>query len=433
MPTTITIAELHERFLSCNGTSTDTRTIGKDCMFFALKGPNFNANGFAAEALSKGARYAVVDDPSVAQDERFLLVSDVLKALQDLARHHRRTFNIPVIGITGTNGKTTTKELVHAVLAADRPTLATSGNLNNHIGVPLTLLRLTAEHRIAIIEMGANHVGDIAELVAIAEPTHGLITNIGRAHLEGFGSYEGVITAKTEMYDFLGGHSGTVFVNADDPLLMEKSANVSRVTYGSTGEPDMLGYLQPSNDPFLRCSFDHRDDTWCMDTRLIGAYNLPNVLAAACIGLHFKVEPERIVDAIDGYEPSNNRSQFSDTGRNHLVLDAYNANPSSMQVALENFATMASDRPKLAILGGMKELGADSQAEHRAVAATVKRLGVDTVFVGPEFMELAGIGITSFPDAKAALEALKQKPLSGYLILVKGSRGTKLETLVEGL
>ncbi|MBL7945698.1 MAG: UDP-N-acetylmuramoyl-tripeptide--D-alanyl-D-alanine ligase [Flavobacteriales bacterium] len=429
----MTIATLHERFLACNGTSTDTRTIGKDCMFFALKGPNFNANAFAAEALSKGARYAVVDDPTVATDERYLLVADVLRALQELSTHHRRTFDIPVIGITGTNGKTTTKELMHAVLAADRPTLATSGNLNNHIGVPLTLLRLTAEHRIAIIEMGANHVGDIAELVGIAEPTHGLITNIGRAHLEGFGSYEGVIRAKTEMFDFLGGHKGTVFVNADDPLLMEKSAGLKRVTYGSMGSSDVLGIVQPGSTPFLRCSFDHRNDTWCVDTYLIGAYNLPNVLAAACVGLHFKVEPERIVDALDDYIPANNRSQFSDTGRNQLVLDAYNANPSSMQVALENFAAMASDRPKMAILGGMKELGADSQAEHRAVADTVKRLGVDTVFVGPEFMELSSTGNTAYPDAKAALEALKQKPLTGHLILVKGSRGTKLETLLEGL
>ena len=433
MPTTITTAELHERFITCTGTSTDTRTISKDCMFFALKGPNFNANAFAAEALEKGAKYAVVDEAPVVMDGRYLLVPDVLQALQHLATHHRRKFDIPVIGITGSNGKTTTKELVHAVLSADRATLATSGNLNNHIGVPLTLLRLTAEHRIAIIEMGANKVGDIAELTAIAEPTHGLITNIGKAHLEGFGSYEGVIIAKTEMYDFLGRHKGSVFVNADDPLLMGKSAGLERVTYGSTGDPDMLGYLQASNDAFLRCSFDHRDDTWCVDTHLIGAYNLPNVLAAACIGLHFKVEPERIVDAIDGYEPSNNRSQFSDTGRNHLVLDAYNANPSSMQVALENFAAMPTDRPKLAILGGMKELGADSRAEHTAVVDTVKRLGVDAMFVGPEFMELAGMGITTYPDAKAALEALKQKPLTGYLILVKGSRGTKLETLVEGL
>jgi len=429
----VTTEDLHADFLKCSGACTDTRQLLAGGMFFALKGPNFDANAFASTALEGGCVCAVVDDPSIASDERYLLVPDVLKALQELGRFHRRTFAIPVVAITGTNGKTTTKELVHAVLSADRPTLATEGNLNNHIGVPLTLLRMKREHRIAIIEMGANHVGDIRELVEIAEPTHGLITNIGRAHLEGFGSYEGVITAKTEMYDFLRSHHGILFVNADDPLLMEKSAGVKRVTYGSTGDPDIYGHLQPSTDAFLSCSFDHQDDTWCVDTRLIGDYNLPNVLAAACVGLHFKVEPARIAQALDDYTPSNNRSQFSDTGRNQLVLDAYNANPSSMQVALENFAAMRKDRPKLAILGGMKELGADSHAEHMAIVDTVKRLGADAVFVGPEFVELAGMGITAYPDANAALEAFKRKPLTGYLILVKGSRGTKLETLVPAL
>jgi UDP-N-acetylmuramoyl-tripeptide--D-alanyl-D-alanine ligase len=424
---------LHTAFLHSTGACTDTRKLLPGGMFFALKGPNFNANAIASQALEAGCRYAVVDDPAVAGDERYLVVPDVLRALQELARHHRRTFNIPVVAITGTNGKTTTKELVHAVLSADRPTLATEGNLNNHIGVPLTLLRLKPEHRIAIIEMGANHVGDIRELVEIAEPTHGLITNIGRAHLEGFGSYEGVITAKTEMYDFLRTHKGILFVNADDPLLMEKSVGIKRVTYGSTGGTDVLGIVQPGGTPFLRCSFDHGDDTWCVDTRLIGAYNLPNVLAAACVGLHFHVEPERIVQALDDYTPSNNRSQFSDTGRNQLVLDAYNANPSSMKVALENFAAMRTDRPKLAVLGGMKELGTDSRAEHEAIVKAVKQLGVDAVFVGPEFAELADIGIITYPDANAALESFKQKPLTGHLILVKGSRGTKLETLVPAL
>jgi len=431
MATTITTAELHERFVTCTGTSTDTRTISKDCMFFALKGPNFNANAFAADALEKGAKYAVVDEAPAPMDDRFLLVPDVLQALQRLATHHRRKFDIPVIGITGSNGKTTTKELVHAVLSADRATLATSGNLNNHIGVPLTLLRLTAEHRIAIIEMGANKVGDIAELTAIAEPTHGLITNIGKAHLEGFGSYEGVIIAKTEMYDFLSRHKGSVFVNADDPLLMGKSAGLERVTYGSTGDPDVLGYLQTSNDAFLKCSFDHRDDTWCVDTHLIGAYNLPNVLAAACIGLHFKVEPERIVDAIDGYEPSNNRSQFSDTGRNKLVLDAYNANPTSMAAALRNFATMHSERPKLAILGDMRELGTESAAEHRAVVALVGELGLSARYVGNEFMACAGSA--AYPTAEVLAEALKSTPIIGHLVLVKGSRGIKLEALAGAL
>jgi UDP-N-acetylmuramoyl-tripeptide--D-alanyl-D-alanine ligase len=431
MPTTISIAELRERFLNCNGTSTDTRTIGKDSMFFALKGPNFNANTFAAEALSKGARYAVVDDPEVVVDDRYLLVTDVLRALQDLARHHRRKFDIPVIGITGTNGKTTTKELVHAVLAADRPTLATSGNLNNHIGVPLTLLRLTAKHRIAIIEMGANHVGDIAELVAIAEPTHGLITNIGRAHLEGFGSYEGVIRAKTEMYDFLGGHSGTVFVNADDELLMEKSMGFKRITYGRSADAATSGDTA-STGPFMALVFAGKDGkAYHVSTQLIGDYNLPNALTAVAIGQHFEVPDQRIAEALTTYTPSNNRSQFSDTGRNQLVLDAYNANPTSMAAALRNFAAMASDRPKLAILGDMRELGAESAAEHATIVALVGELGVKAYYVGPEFQRrLHGQAFASATDLLAHLE---QEPPTGHLVLVKGSRGIKLETLLNAL
>jgi UDP-N-acetylmuramoyl-tripeptide--D-alanyl-D-alanine ligase len=426
-----TIDTLHTRFLECSGACTDTRNITPGSLFFALKGPNFNANAFAGEALAKGSRYAVVDDPTVVKDERFLLVPDVLQALQDLARHHRRTFNIPVIGITGTNGKTTTKELVHAVLSADRPTLATSGNLNNHIGVPLTLLRMNAEHHIAIIEMGANKVGDIAELVAIAEPTHGLITNIGRAHLEGFGSYEGVITAKTEMYGFLGGHNGTLFVNADDALLMEKSAGMKRVTYGRSAGADTSGDTA-SSGPFMALVFAGRDEeAYHVTTQLIGDYNLPNALAAVAIGQHFGVPDQRIAEALTAYAPSNNRSQFTDTGRNQLVLDAYNANPTSMAAALRNFATMPTDRPKLAILGDMLELGADSRTEHDAIVALVRELNVDARFVGPEFQR--STLERSYPNAAALLEVLKNEPLTGHLVLVKGSRGIRLETLLEAL
>ncbi len=426
-----TIDTLHTRFLECSGACTDTRNITPGSLFFALKGPNFNANAFAGEALAKGSRYAMVDDPTVVKDERFLLVPDVLQALQDLARHHRRTFNIPVIGITGTNGKTTTKELVHAVLSAERPTLATSGNLNNHIGVPLTLLRMNAEHHIAIIEMGANKVGDIAELVAIAEPTHGLITNIGRAHLEGFGSYEGVITAKTEMYGFLGGHNGTLFVNADDALLMEKSAGMKRVTYGRSAGADTSGDTA-SSGPFMALVFAGRDEeAYHVTTQLIGDYNLPNALAAVAIGQHFGVPDQRIAEALTAYAPSNNRSQFTDTGRNQLVLDAYNANPTSMAAALRNFATMPTDRPKLAILGDMLELGADSRTEHDAIVALVRELNVDARFVGPEFQR--STLERSYPNAAALLEVLKNEPLTGHLVLVKGSRGIRLETLLEAL
>ena len=429
----MTIAQLHERFLACTGTCTDTRQITAGSLFFALKGPNFDANAYAAQALEKGCRYAVVDDPAVAVDDRYLLVPDVLKALQDLATHHRRQFGIPVVAITGSNGKTTTKELVHAVLSADRPTLATTGNLNNHIGVPLTLLRLTEEHRIAIIEMGANKVGDIAELTAIAEPTHGLITNIGRAHLEGFGSFEGVITAKTELYGWVKDHDGALFVNGDDPLLMRHSEGLRRVIYGNSEAFDTRGSLAEAG-PFLGVAFRGQDEaTHTARTRLVGGYNLPNALAAIAIGQHFGVKDATIKQALEAYSPGNNRSQFVDTGRNQLVLDAYNANPTSMKAALENFAAMTSDCPKLAILGGMKELGPDSPAEHQAVVDLVQALGLEAIYVGPEFLELGPAGALTYCTAEEALNALQERPVEGRLILVKGSRGTKLEGVVPAL
>lgn len=425
-----TIAQLHQPFLTCEGISTDTRTIGKGSMFFALKGPNFNANDFAEEALGKGARYAVVDDAMVATDDRFLLVPDALRALQDLATHHRRTFDIPVIGITGTNGKTTTKELVHAVLAADRSTLATTGNLNNHIGVPLTLLRMNADHRIAIIEMGANKVGDIAELTSIAEPTHGLITNIGKAHLEGFGSYEGVIKAKTEMYQFIGRNKGILFVNTEDALLMEKSSGSERITFGNAPRADTNGSATGPG-PFLEFVFSGMDGlVHHVSTQLIGAYNLPNALAAVAIGQHFGVPDERIATALAAYTPSNSRSQFTDSGKNQLILDAYNANPTSMQAALENLASMRSDRPKLAIIGDMLELGAESGKEHKAIVDLINRLELDAYFVGKEFAKVTNDAIAS---ANELHEKLKTDPIQGRLILVKGSRGIKLETLVPAL
>jgi len=429
----ITIETLHAAFLRSTGACTETRQLLTGGLFFALKGPNFNANALASKALEGGCAFAVVDDPAVATDDRFLLVPDVLRALQDLGRHHRRSFKIPIIAITGTNGKTTTKELVHAVLRADRPALATSGNLNNHIGVPLTLLRLTSEHRIAIIEMGANKPGDIAELCAIAESTHGLITNIGRAHLEGFGSYAGVIRTKTELYEHIRANKGTLFVNADDPLLMEKSADIARVTYGSTDKSDLHGAAIASSGPFLECRFHVQRTAWSVKTRLIGAYNAPNVLAAACIGLHFDVAPERITQALNAYEPSNNRSQFMDTGRNHVIMDAYNANPSSMKAALENFAAMSCELPKLALLGGMKELGVHGAQEHQLLVDKAHELGIETMLVGPEFSAIDAKGFKVFDDADVALSQLRETPISGHTVLLKGSRGSKLELIVPVL
>lgn len=428
----ITIPELHARFLESSGACTDTRSIAPDSMFFALKGPNFNANSFASEALAKGARWAVVDEAEAVKDDRCLLVPDTLAALQALATFHRRRFDIPVIAITGSNGKTTTKELMHAVLNSDRPTLATTGNLNNHIGVPLTLLRIDQAHRIAIIEMGANKPGDIDELMRIAEPTHGLITNVGKAHLEGFGGFEGVLRTKTELYRDLQARNGRVFVNADDDLLLAESSGLDRKTYGQAEACDYRG-RSIGDQASLTVAFDGNDGAeHTASTRLIGAYNLPNALAAIAIGRYFGVPDEPIARALAAYEPGNNRSQFTDTGRNQLILDAYNANPTSMSVALENFAAMPTDRSKLAILGDMLELGSAAPAEHEAIVKHLERLGIEGWFIGPLFTAAAH-GDRCWPDADALHAHLRSSPLMNRLILIKGSRGIRLERVVSAL
>lgn len=430
----MTIASIHQKFQASTGVSTDTRSVRQGNLFFALKGPTFNANLFAQEALKIGAAYAVVDDPAVVSDERYILVQDALKTLQDLAYYHRSTFGIPVIAITGTNGKTTTKELTQAVLGSDRPTLATLGNLNNHIGVPLTLLRLQAEHRIAIIEMGANKPGDIAELCSIAAPTHGMITNIGKAHLEGFGSYEGVMRTKTELYRYVQEQKGCLFVNADDALLMEQSVGIERFTYGRSPWSNTVGRAT-GKGPFLGLAFQGRDmRDHDVKTKLIGDYNLQNALAAIAVGQHLGVADTRIARALEDYTPGNNRSQFSDTGKNQLILDLYNANPTSMAAALRNFAAMTTDRPKLAILGDMLELGADSESEHRAVVDLAKRLELQCRFVGPEFGKAnAGLSGAQFSTAELLREALAAEGLRSHLILLKGSRGIRLEQVLPAL
>ena len=430
------MSTLLSHFLASTGVCTDTRKPLPGGVFFALSGPNFNANAFAAQALKEGCAFAVVDDATVATDDRFLLVPDVLIALQELSREYRRTFKIPVIAITGTNGKTTTKELTHAVLSADRSTLATEGNLNNHIGVPLTLLKLKPEHRIAIIEMGANKLRDIEELCAIAEPTHGLITNIGKAHLEGFGSVEGVIRTKTEMYAWLRGIKGTCFVNADDALLMGKSAGLSRITYGINSASDVQGGAEVGEGPCMHLRFFDASKTaeHHVAMQLIGDYNAPNALVAVCIGRHFGVPDAVITKALSEYRPANSRSQWMDTGRNELVLDAYNANPTSMAAALENFKLLRTDRKKSAILGDMRELGETSMAEHAAIINLVQELELDALFVGKEFMQAAPeVTVRRFTDVAAALDALKADPPNGRMILVKGSRGVKLEEVVGAL
>ncbi len=426
-----TTAALHVHFLASTGVCTDTRRITPGCLFMALKGPRFNANAFAAQALEQGARMVVVDDPTVAVDGRYVLVPDVLTALQDLARHHRRGFNLPVLAITGTNGKTTTKELVSAVLAAHAPTLATEGNLNNEIGVPLTLLRLTAAHRYAVIEMGAGKPGDIDELCRIAEPTHGLITNIGRAHLQGFGSLDGVVATKTELYRHIAATGGHLFVHADDPLLMQHAADLPRTTYG-TAQADVRGH-SVGRDAWLELAYIGTDGApRPVTTRLVGAYNLPNALAAVAVGRYFGVSDATIDRALAEYVPGNNRSQFRDSGRNQLVLDAYNANPTSMAVALRNFAAMPSERPRIAVLGDMLELGAVSDAEHRGIVQLVEELGLRALYVGGAFAPHAPAD-AHWPDAASLAHHLEQRPISGHVVLVKGSRGVGLETVAAVL
>ncbi|MBK8226357.1 MAG: UDP-N-acetylmuramoyl-tripeptide--D-alanyl-D-alanine ligase [Flavobacteriales bacterium] len=398
-------------------------------MFFALKGPRFNANALASEALEKGARFAVVDEPEFATDERCILVPDVLAALQELGRYHRRQFGFPVLAITGSNGKTTTKELVHAVLSTDRCTLATEGNLNNHIGVPLTLLRANKDHSFAIIEMGANKPGDIAELMSIAEPTHGVITNIGKAHLEGFGGLDGVVRAKTELFRWLAGHGGAVLVNADDALLMREAGGFEKcITYGNGQACRTQGGLLDSGSCLSLWFRGVSGERFEARTQLIGSYNLPNALAAIAVGQAFGVPDRLIARALEMYSPGNNRSQWKDTGRNQLIMDAYNANPSSVEVALRNFASMETDRPKLAVLGDMLELGPEGKGEHVRMAELCDSLALPVVFVGPLYAEAVGEG--AFKDINALLASWAGSAPRDMLIMLKGSRGMRLEQLV---
>ena len=430
-------ASLYPYFLQHPAVSTDTRNIRPDSLFFALKGDNFNGNAFAAEALEKGASYAVIDEPEYQADGRFLLVTDVLTALQDLARHHREQLNIPVIGITGTNGKTTTKELIHAVLSQQFSTYATQGNLNNHIGVPLTMLSITKQTELAIIEMGANHVGEIAFLCGIAQPTHGLITNVGKAHLEGFGSFEGVKKAKGELYDYLATHDGTLFLQNDNPLLREMAAarNVRQVvTYGFSAGNNVVGELVAAR-PLLdvRWTTSERTTSHTLHTQLTGSYNTENILAAVCIGQHFDVAPAEINRGIAEYIPTNNRSQLTKTEHNTLIRDYYNANASSMAAALENFSGLDADN-KVIILGDMFEMGDESYEEHGKVVETALSLGASrTLFVGMAFFQHRTSHAEFFETTEAARDMLVQQPIQHALVLLKASRGMAFEKLVDTL
>lgn len=427
------LEKLYQLYLQHRSITTDTRTITEGAIYFALKGENFDGNLFVGQAFEKGASYCVVDNAECAINEQCLLVDDVLETLQALAKHHRKQQTIPFLAITGTNGKTTTKELIHAVLSKKYRCHATKGNLNNHIGVPLTLLSMPENTEIAIIEMGANHPGEIDFLCRIAQPDFGVITNIGKAHLEGFGGYEGVIKTKTELYQYIKNRNGKLFVNADNTLLMEKSEGIERITYGSSPNADYKATFRSAN-PNLAFYFERNDLVYNVQTQLLGAYNFENAVAATCIGSYFKVDDFDIKAALESYVSTNNRSQFLKTEKNELYLDAYNANPSSMRVAIENFAQQESCFNKVAILGGMKELGKSSAEEHRGLVELIASKDISQVFlVGEEFAFVTEDTLSWFENTESLKEYLTENPLTNSFVLVKGSRSNRLEILVEVL
>ncbi len=428
----MTIESLYKIYLNHPQISTDTRKISKGCIFFALKGDNFDANTFAAQALESGAAYAVIDNEEYEQGNNYILVKDVLTTLQDLARYHRKQLTIPFIGITGTNGKTTTKELMRSVLSQRFSTYATIGNLNNHIGVPLTILSITSDIEIAIIEMGANHQQEIAFLCGIAHPTHGLITNVGKAHLEGFGGFEGVKKGKGELYDFLKIFNGTAFINQENEHLtqMSKFRNLQKIVgYGNAEGSQLKGRII-ENNPLLTINWIYRGEDYIVKTGLTGIYNLENILAAICVGLHFGLNSAEINTGIELYLPGNNRSQVSKTERNTLICDYYNANPSSMAVALENFQNIQADK-KVLILGDMFELGEESAEEHLTVLKKAADTQADNrIFIGKQFFAQKGnFDADFFESTDDAAKAIRKQELTGATILIKGSRGMQLEQL----
>ena len=447
------IKELYNIFLQHPIITTDSRDVPHGSIFFALKGENFNGNAYAEAALEKGAAFAIIDEQedTEAGDERLIVVEDVLSTLQQLAQLHRTSLGTTIIGITGTNGKTTTKELIAAVLKKKYNVLYTQGNLNNHIGVPKTLLQLNKEHQIAVIEMGANHPGEIKALTEIVQPDYGIITNVGKAHLLGFGSFEGVIRTKGELYDFLREDCGTVFINNDNPHLQAISTGLRLIKYGQQANDELLtqGELLECN-PFLKFQWsngqrttdngqqttDNRqqttDNRLTVQTQLIGSYNLDNALAAACIGTHFAIPDEDINAALEEYIPTNNRSQLTVTEKNRLIVDAYNANPTSMKAALDNFLLMKVNQ-KMCILGDMKELGEASAEEHQKTIDTLCQHGFEAVWlVGEEFAKTKHPAtFRTFADVNEVKEAIKVSKPEGFTILIKGSNSTKLIQVVE--
>lgn len=436
------LVNLHQLVLKGHTICTDSRLARPGAIFFALKGDNFNGNKFALQAIEKGCALAIVDEKITTDNEKVILVNDVLKSLQQLSLFHRQQFSLPIVGITGSNGKTTTKELLHAVLASTFNTLATKGNLNNHIGVPLTLLELNSEHEIAIIEMGANHIGEIGELSLLANPGYGIITNIGKAHLEGFGSVENIIKTKTELYQHVRKAGGLIFVNGENMLLTEKAAGAHLIRYGKRIENHSAGRITQEK-PFLEIEFGVNKAfgkakpgmQGTIQTKLVGGYNFENIMAALTIGLYFGVSPGKAIAAIEAYQPSNSRSQLIDNGCNVILMDAYNANPTSMAAAISNFSGFGKS-PRALILGDMLELGETTRQEHKQIIKMLEESNFElSILVGPEFLAVVEPSdkCLVFEKVETAAEWLRQHPLQGYHILIKGSRGIRMEKVLESL
>ena len=423
------IEEIYRAFLSCDQNITsDTRNISPNCIFFALKGPNFNGNNFVSEALNKGASYAVIDDESAEIKHKTFLVEDVLTTLQDLANYHRNQFNIPVIGITGTNGKTTTKELLGEVLNAKYTTLVTEGNLNNHIGVPLTLLKLRSNHEMAVIEMGASKIGDIKELVEIANPNYGIITNIGKAHLEGFGSADNIRKTKLELYDYIKTNDGTLIYNCDDPVLKNEIPNQNEhFSYGD--KSNFVSGGVKDFHPTVEVSVHFNDDTKHIKTSLLGDFNLYNILCAAAVGKVFQISSNDISQSLASYTPSNHRSQLIKTANNTIIADCYNANPTSTLAALKSLCAMKNEH-KMAILGDMLELGETEHVEHQKIVDYMHENNLKGILVGALFNNTK----TNFPkfiDTEELVNIIDKMNLTNHVILLKGSRGIKLEQIIN--
>lgn len=421
----INISKLHSLFLNCSSVSTDTRKIEKDCLFIALKGENFDANTFAKEAIEKGAKYVVIDNPEYQITDKTLLVENSLVALQELAKFHRKHLGLPIIALTGSNGKTTTKELIHVVLSKKYKTLATIGNLNNHIGVPLTLLRFSKETEIGIVEMGANHQKEIEFLCTIAQPDYGYITNFGKAHLEGFGGVEGVIKGKSEMYDYLRANNKLAFINLDDSIQKEKSIGIKQYTFALNNVNSNVSITKIEANPMVNITFNKT----VINSHLIGVYNANNINAAITIGNFFEVSDESIKDAIEHYIPENNRSQLIQKNTNEIILDAYNANPSSMNAAIENFKQL-DKKNKIVILGDMFELGNESINEHKKIIALLNDQNeITSYFIGKDFYanRNSNSHLHFFEDFESFSKFINKTIPTDSLILIKGSRGMALE------